>query len=270
MIKRRPVYSYLAVTCAWSFGWWSLILTVVPVGALFKGTPNPKAIVFMVLGAAGPAIASLLTTAAIDGRVGLRRLFGRLGRWRIGRWWLLALAPWLMNVVAAGAYLACGGELSGSALLGKLGPAVGLGVMASLFEEPGWRGFLLPRLRERYRPFASALLVGLVWGGLWHGYADWIGLGDLGWRCVPLIVLLGPVLLTAHSYMLSHLHEKTGGSLLACVGYHFSISSSGFIFGLEHACYAQNLVWTSVTVAIAWAVAVGVVVASWRWPKVDA
>jgi hypothetical protein len=34
-------------------------------------------------------------------------------------------------------------------------------------EEPGWRGFALPRLPERHDPFAGSLLLGLLWGA-WH------------------------------------------------------------------------------------------------------
>ncbi|MGC4121049.1 MAG: CPBP family intramembrane metalloprotease [Myxococcales bacterium] len=268
MLKRNPITTYLAVTCLWSFGWWSLILTAVPVGGLFKPPPHPAAMAFMVLGVFGPTVGSLVTTLAVDGRAGLRTLLGRMGRRRIGRWWLLALAPWLMNLAAVGVYVASGGHVSAAGFAAKIGPGIGIAVLAALTEEPGWRGFLLPKLRERYRPWASALLVGLVWGGLWHGFADWIGLGDLGWGCVPLIVLLGPVLLSAHSFVLTHLHEKTGGSLSACVGYHFSISSSAFIFAIDYPTFGENLFWTAVSVAIAWSVAALSVLATRRWPNI--
>ena len=34
-------------------------------------------------------------------------------------------------------------------------------------EEPGWRGFGLPVLQERYSPLRATLILGLVWG-VWH------------------------------------------------------------------------------------------------------
>lgn len=47
-------------------------------------------------------------------------------------------------------------------------PAVLVGIgLAALAEEPGWRGYALPRLLSRYNPLLAAVLLGLIWG-LWH------------------------------------------------------------------------------------------------------
>ena len=46
-----------------------------------------------------------------------------------------------------------------------------------LFEEPGWRGFALPRLEARFGPLRGSMLLALLWAG-WHlplfFYHDWI------------------------------------------------------------------------------------------------
>ena len=34
-------------------------------------------------------------------------------------------------------------------------------------EEFGWRGFVLPRLQNKYGPLAASLIIGTVWG-IWH------------------------------------------------------------------------------------------------------
>jgi membrane protease YdiL (CAAX protease family) len=261
--KGRPVLAFVLLTCAWSFFWWSLILAQVAPGALFKAPAQPAALAFMVIGAIGPSLAGIVMTAWVDGRSGLRGLWARLRLRRIGRWWAVALAPWLINVLPFAAWLAAGGRSRDIAL--RLGPAVGLGAMASLCEELGWRGFLLPRLERRHRPLVAALIVGAIWGGVWHGYADYIGLGDLGWRAIPLIVLLGPALLSAHSVILARLHDGSGGSLLACVVYHFGISTSAFLFAIEYRSYGENVVWSAITCALAWVLAALVVRATSRW-----
>jgi hypothetical protein len=40
-------------------------------------------------------------------------------------------------------------------------------VIPSLGEEPGWRGFALPRLQARYGPLLGTLILGTI-HGLWH------------------------------------------------------------------------------------------------------
>jgi membrane protease YdiL (CAAX protease family) len=39
--------------------------------------------------------------------------------------------------------------------------------VSGLAEEPGWRGFALPRLQERYGPLPGSLILGLLWA-CWH------------------------------------------------------------------------------------------------------
>ena len=48
--------------------------------------------------------------------------------------------------------------------------------------EPGWRGFGLPLLQERYSPVRATLLLGLVWG-IWHVPLE----GPLGF-VVPMVL----------------------------------------------------------------------------------
>jgi membrane protease YdiL (CAAX protease family) len=38
---------------------------------------------------------------------------------------------------------------------------------SGLSEEPGWRGFALPRLQEKFNPLVSSLILGVLWA-VWH------------------------------------------------------------------------------------------------------
>jgi membrane protease YdiL (CAAX protease family) len=47
-------------------------------------------------------------------------------------------------------------------------PAAAFGIIfPSLGEEPGWRGFALPRLQQQYGPLVGTLILGVL-HGLWH------------------------------------------------------------------------------------------------------
>jgi uncharacterized protein len=114
-------------------------------------------------------------------------------------------------------------------------------------EEFGWRGYLLPRLLKRFSPLSSSLILGLIWGGLWHGYADFLGLGDK-WL---LIVLLGPVLLTCWSIVMTWAYQNTRGSLLLSLLLHMSISTSAYMLSIHYSTPLEELRWTIFGVGLA-------------------
>jgi membrane protease YdiL (CAAX protease family) len=136
-------------------------------------------------------------------------------------------------------------------MLALLGPGIALGLTAGLMEEFGWRGFLLPHLLKRHSPLVATLMLGLIWGGLWHGYADYFGLGGRGLVSLALIVLLGPVLLTAWSFIITWVYERTQGSLLIAYLMHASLSSSALIFGQTYTNTTEELTWTAISTGIA-------------------
>jgi membrane protease YdiL (CAAX protease family) len=266
-IRQHPALSYCALVVLWSFSWWSLILAIIPAGTIFEAPIKPAVIAFMLIGSAGPSLAGLLLTRIVGGRGSLRALLARLGQWRIGAWWLAPLIPYVVTVALFELYVLWTGEDAIAAVSAKLGPAIGLGLTAALFEEFGWRGFLLPQLQRRYSPLVSALLVGLVWGGMWHLYADYFGLGNRGWWAIPLIFVQAPLLLSAHSVLLTWVYNHTRGSMLLCVLYHFAISSSAFMFAIDYPSNAAFLAWSIVSVLVWWAVAGAVVLFERRQPQ---
>lgn len=87
-----------------------------------------------------------------------------------------------------------------------------LNAIFALGEEAGWRGFLTPRLTERFGRVRGLLLSGVIWG-VWHwpvivfaGYEY----GLAYWGAPLLGPLLFCVITTALGILLSLLYEKTG------------------------------------------------------------
>jgi membrane protease YdiL (CAAX protease family) len=125
--------------------------------------------------ACGPLVAALVVVGVAEGRPGYGALFERMTRWRVGAlWWVVALtlppamvlATALLNTAAGAPAAAFGGlawgELAllfGLYLVNPLGGALG--------EEPGWRGYALPRLQADRTPLAAALVLGVLVAG-WH------------------------------------------------------------------------------------------------------
>jgi len=123
---------------------------------------------------AGPALGAFLITALESGKAGVRQLLRRIVLWRVGiQWYLVALFGFLSIWLAAYSLVYRGAPLinliqNPSLLVSVFLPAVIFGIFVpSLGEEPGWRGFALPRLQAGYGPLLGTAILGLL-HGVWH------------------------------------------------------------------------------------------------------
>jgi membrane protease YdiL (CAAX protease family) len=122
----------------------------------------------------GPSIAGILMTGLVGGKGGLRELLSQLLKWRVGaRWYAVALLTYPLTMTAILAALAL---ISPQVFPTTIVPGDGVtlllsgivaGLAAGIFEELGWTGFAIPRLRLRYGVVVTGLIVGLLWGA-WH------------------------------------------------------------------------------------------------------
>lgn len=120
------------------------------------------------------SIAGVVMIAVTAGRVGLRELWGRLTRFRIGWvWYAVGLLPVLLYILAtalAGAFSSADfsmGAISTALFSLHAGLFVSLFFRGAMGEELGLRGFALLRLQENNSPFRSSLIIGILWGA-WH------------------------------------------------------------------------------------------------------
>jgi membrane protease YdiL (CAAX protease family) len=123
---------------------------------------------------AGPLVAALLVTWATDGWRGIVELWGRIKKWRVEpRWYLVIfLLPVALALLALTA-----GVLFGGLRPDSYSPLLPVAYFVPFFlymlvftgvaEEPGWRGFALPRLQGRYSAAKSSWILGILWG-VWH------------------------------------------------------------------------------------------------------
>lgn len=172
-IKKHPVLAYYALTFAIS---WGGILMMIGMGGIL-GTEeiSDSVMPFVYLATLlGPSVAGLLLTGLVDGKAGYRELLSRLLAWRMGaRWYAAALltVPFLVSLILFGlsrtssVYLPA--IITTDDRAGLLLTGIVTGLMVGFFEELGWTGFVLPRLRQRFGVLTSGLIVGLLWGA-WH------------------------------------------------------------------------------------------------------
>jgi membrane protease YdiL (CAAX protease family) len=260
-IKRHPVLTYFALTFAIS---WGAILIVVGPGGIPITTDQ-----VVVLGMAtllGPSVAGILLTGLASGRAGFRELLSRLLRWRVGaRWYAVALLTAPLSTVAV--------LLALSLLSPEFLPAIftsddkatllltGIvaGLMVGFFEELGWTGFAVPRLRQHHGVLTTGLIVGLLWGA-WHFILFWESDSFSG--ALPLALLLVRLFswLPAYRVLMVWVYDRTE-SLLVAMLMHVCLVASTVIVEPPLTGGAL-LTYILVRAAVLWVVVAAVAVAN--------
>jgi membrane protease YdiL (CAAX protease family) len=186
------------------------------------------------VGAFGPVAAAVIVSQMENGKPGLVRWLKQVFRLRIGLFWWLGTAlllPFAVGLIQYCLYLLLGGEAGLSDLeYPWLAYPIVL-VLTTLFtggnEEPGWRGFALPRLLKRYSPLIASLVLGAIWVA-WHlslfFTEDW-------WRDTSFVGFLWNVL--GLSVIMTWLFLRPGRSVIPAMLFHGGTSVIGSYFPLE-------------------------------------
>jgi len=233
----RRGWLYIALAMGWTWGFW--------IAAAASGAPfgSPLQMALLIAGAAGvPGMAVLMLFAAGDAgerRDYWRRLIeaGRIGK--AGWATILLLPPALALLGAAGFALQTGAWPEFAPLKGFLAAPLTLLpfllfilLFGPLPEEPGWRGYALPKLQAAHGALAAALLLGAVHAA-WHLPLFWMegshqaSLGLLTpafWRYMTSVVFL--------SVIMSALFNASAASTLSAVLIHFTNNLTGELLRL--------------------------------------
>ena len=183
LIRRHPLVAFFVL--AYALSWWPSILYSLDL------SPQPVA-------GFGPFLAALVVLALTSGKAGIGGLLRRMVRWRVGlRWYAVALLLPVAIALAAAVF---------NVLLGAQAPSsVELGGWTNLFstffilllipglggawEEPGWRGYALPRLQVGHSALFASLILWVVLM-VWH--LPLFIVGEIHWS--DLVFFLGYVI----------------------------------------------------------------------------
>ncbi|GAA4199097.1 CPBP family intramembrane glutamic endopeptidase [Actinocatenispora rupis] len=172
--------------------------------------------------ASGPSLTALVLWLAGDRR--RARMRGKLvGVWPVAALGLGAAAPLLTAVVLHGGDLSYLGRHAATVVAGVGGPLGALAytmVSGPLSEEFGWRGYLQPRLRDRFGRTATVAVLGAAWG-LWHVPLFFlVGTGQHDKGLFTVQGLLFFVMIFPITYLALYVSERLRGGVWAAVLLH--------------------------------------------------
>lgn len=272
-IRRYSVQTYYALTIIIS---WGCMLVVMGPGGVLGTEPVAVELMPLVYLATlvGPSIAGLVLTGLADGREGFRELRSRLFRWRNGiRWYAVALltAPILITATLSVLSLASPAFLPAIVTVNNKGSllltGIIMGLVVGFFEELGWTGFAVPRLREDYGVLKAGLILGLMWG-LWHLPLFLNGVRSSGpiLGFLYLMVLLFSFL-PAYRVLMVWIHDRTG-SLLNTMLMHAPLAAGQLILVPTAISRPQFVIYDLLFTALLWGfVAIVAVANQWQFAE---
>ncbi|MFZ6029003.1 MAG: CPBP family intramembrane glutamic endopeptidase [Chloroflexota bacterium] len=234
-MKSHPVWAYAIL--AYAITWLIQLPELLAMRGSYQFTE--RYLLLLNLSSYGPSLAAIAVTAVLEGRDGVKALLKHLLQWRVS-WRVYLMALFTFPAILFLGYQALGiqpgpGENMPElfltlVILAPLNALVGsiLLDVGPLGEELGWRGFMLPRLLERYGDFSSSVVLGLVWA-FWHLpvflFVEWRG--DL-----PIAIAVGiyPFSTIAIAYAMTKLHHWSRGSVLIAILFHGIVNyAAGYV-----------------------------------------
>ena len=244
-VGRYPLMAFFVLSFA--FSWWPW--------PLYAYGLSPAPIIGF-----GPFLAALMVLALTTGRQSVKDLLRRMVRWRVSwQWYALALGlPLGITSAAAAINLGLGASLVAPLEVGALPDLATTFVLLLLvpgiggaWEEPGWRGYALPRLQVRYPGSIASLLLGLVWGA-WH--LPLFLAGTIPWSDLVLIMAI--------TIVYTWIYNKTQGSVLVLMLAHAANNTiaGGYFLLMFLGADADRMAW--LLAVLWWAAAYGLILIS--------
>jgi uncharacterized protein len=233
LLARHPMVFFVLIAYAGTWVvWLPFLLSADGLGLLSFSSPLPLVVTGGLGTFTGPALAAFIMTGLTEGRAGIRRLLGRIVLWRVGLGWYLFALLGLPVILALGAIVVPGNLASFepmdplALLLAYLPffvyPALIIG--GPLGEEPGWRGFALPRLQRRHGPLVGSLILGIIWT-FWHVVPVWLA----SWTAAGMLNMYNLVLyllfITSWTIVMTWIFNNTKGSVLMAILVHASVDA---------------------------------------------
>jgi uncharacterized protein len=199
LVRRHQMAAF--VVLAYALSWWAWVWYRLDPG-------NVDAPILPI----GPLLATLIVLPIIGGWAAVRDMLKKLVLWRVGWTWfaLVLLLPVTITMAAFAINLMLGAELVSAFEMPDIGSLavrfVFIFLWIGLGEEPGWRGFALPRLLEGRTALSAALILGII-HMVWH--APLYGVEYDAANVLPWAISV-----LCYSVVICWIFLHTGGSIL--------------------------------------------------------
>ena len=236
LLARYPLTFYFLIAYAFSWlVWVPLALSQDGAGLLSFQSPIGASASVFVASFVGPFLSAFIMMGVIEGKAGIGRLLRRIVLWRVGLGWYLFTLIGIPMILVLGVIVLPGAMASFKGLASVVPPRPWLSMIVYVFlhgplgEEPGWRGFALPRLQRLHGPLVASLILGPLWA-LWHLPMFWVP----AWSFPPTLPNIGLFVIASIPFtiIMTWVFNNTKGSVLMAILLHWIFDFTFVILNL--------------------------------------
>lgn len=228
-IGERLPTRLLSFAVLWIFAW-----AVYIANDRLRGIHAPTSVLYYSVVGLLAMIPAWILSGAFTRDPGVREFLHTLVRPGNGRWQAISFFFWpAALLIPAGIALAFRAQLVKPEPHGSTWMSAAFGgiyflnnfLFTAALEEPGWRGYLLPQLQQRFSPLLASLLVWLPWA-LWHAPLDFHR--PFRFTLVQYL-LIRVVFLIPISIIFTWFYKRSGGNLLTVAIFHAAMNTFPFV-----------------------------------------
>ena len=228
VMRQHPLFCFFLI--AYAFSW----IVSIPYMLSVWGNWSGDFTVIFVIKSFGPAIAAIVMLNLIEGKAGVLRLRQSIRQRRASWQWYLFILVGIPALLMLGIIIQPGALTDFQGLSPRLLVLYPIYFFVVIFgggplgEEPGWRGFALPRLQPRYGPLRGTLLLGVVWC-FWH-LPDFLTPAQGGGPGTNLATILTNfsiffLMVIALAIIFTWVFNHTAGSVFIAIMLHASVNT---------------------------------------------
>jgi membrane protease YdiL (CAAX protease family) len=250
--ERVPTVN-LAVRLLWFVLLWLLCSAVYVGSDKMRGVPTTFSARFGLIVALLAMIPAWIASGAFSANPGVRELLRTLVHPQNWRWQAVAFFSFPAILLVPTVILRLlGMRVISPQFSGTVWSFAAFGVFSLLrnffftavLEEPGWRGFLLPRLQQKLSPLLASLVVWLPWA-LWHAPLDFTGgVGHTWMNYVQVrVIFFIPI-----TIIMTWLYNRSAENILSTAIFHAGMNTFPFVLPYAPPALGLIFVWAGYAV----------------------
>lgn len=245
-MRSHPLISFFVM--AYAISWILSIPDILTQWGIINN--NSYYLIFFTIKSFGPFVAAYTMIRLLEGQDGIKRWRQSMKQVREGWMWYVLILLGIPAVFLLGIIVLPGALASFQGFPPHFLATYVVSFVLIFFgggplgEEPGWRGFALPRLQPRYGALRGTLLLGVLWV-FWH-LPDFLTSAQRGGPGANLVTLLAVnlpiffVMVMSLAIIFTWVFNHTHGSLFIVILLHASINTFGLVQPLFSAPSVTN------------------------------